>query len=231
MVDFLGRSTAPPGGDPMPAVERARARLDARLTAIRASAETWGIRSDTPEGSMLSALLGAISEMGEVTVQASDTMTALVTDFGRDLDRRRDAAQRSVDQLACAARDGGTLVEQLRVSVDRTQLVRDDLPKRVASVLVPDLSRALTEPIRARLSLRNREDLLRLWLRSGAAAIGLAFVAMVFGYVMGVREPGFTDMQVDWCQKNPIVSGDKGYCDLDRLRPAWRSAPGMPTRD
>ena len=215
-------ATAPAGG-PSGARGEVAAALDARLAELRQATAQWG---DThgPEARMISAMIGTIAELSVVA---------------RRLEIAHEAAGGRVEAVISAWEANGAKVYNDMVTVTSqsravtgdmkealgrfTKATSADLPEKAAMMMIPRLTQVLTDPIRHRVNLRNREDLLELWLKAGATAIGLAFMAMVFGYVMGVREPSFTDMQVDWCEKNPIVSGDKGYCDLDRLRPAWRS--------
>ncbi len=215
----------PASGDPSASRQQVTAALDARLAELRRAAAQWG-DTDGPEAQMISAMIGTIAELSVVARRMEIAHDAAGGRVETAVGAWEAKGAKVYNDMLTVMGQGRAVTEGMAEALARfAKETSGDLPQKAAKMMIPRLAQVLAEPIRARVSLRNREDLLRLWLKAGGAAVGLAFGAMVFGYVMGVREPSFTDMQVDWCEKNPIVSGDKGYCDLDRLRPAWRSAP------
>ena len=195
---------------------RAQQRLDERLLAVRRAAEEWGLRNDTPEGLTLSGLMGSVSEMGEVTVEAISALVEVSERMEEVAQGQHREATDSIARLYQAAGESGRLTEQLRKAVVRAEGMETQLPGLVAAQIGPAIGDHLRTSLHRQLTLRNRAESLKHW----AGVVAISFVIFVGGWITGLstRQPSDVERAVAGCEVNPIVSGGQSYCALRSLQ-------------
>ncbi len=114
---------------------------------------------------MISAMIGTIAELSVIARRMEIAHDAAGGRVEATIGAWETRGTKYYNDMLTVIGQGRAVTEGMGEALTRfTKETSTDLPQKAATMMIPKLTQALTEPIRARLSLRNREDLLRLWL-------------------------------------------------------------------
>lgn len=208
---------SPGGGPPGKRMPAARIRYDDRLTALREAAQEWGIRPSTPEGAVISALIGAIAETGDLSLSIGTDFAGMVESAERAAADKLKTVEAEVERLRVSLSDSAALIDRAREALSNVDKEREHLAANVARSMAGDIVKALKPQLAAEVTIRNRN---RNWQGFGLAALGTLGVVM-FGFVLGswqISGPSVAESAIERCVKAPSLdTTGHAWCDLSSL--------------
>jgi hypothetical protein len=158
-----------PGGapDPVePTPDGWRAGFDRRMAEIDASLREWGVQWHEPEGRFISALLGAIAQLGELTSAGCGRMEETVR-------AARAAAQADLEQARELTRHAHASISQARNAQLLLHVERENLVSRMIKETLPLFAERLKEVLVIRERSWNSDVRRRRYAAAGAVVLAI----------------------------------------------------------
>ena len=219
------------GGElPERQARHAKSSFQTRLKELRAAAEEWGVRSSTPEGAVISALIGTIAELGELSDSVAADMGDIVRSAEAVARAKLGTVELEVEKLRVSLVESAAVLNCARAAVADVGLVREGLAKKVAVDMSADILAEMKPHLGRAVILRERDRNWRAYGFASLAALGFVVVGIVIG-VWGSSGSSLAEASIDQCAQNPTLSADgHAWCDLSHLphvsaRPAGETSP------
>ena len=177
------------------------------LKSVQDAASEWGIRADMMEGKFVSALLGAVGWLGQVSQAAQ-------AEFQQAVKLQSDTAKHELARAEALAKATNATLGQARSALIGLQVERENVTVRMIHETMPMFATEL----RKALVIRVNDETLALKFKRGLLA-GLAVIVVFLGGY-GVR--AWTDRDavgaLERCLVKPLQAPSGGqlhlYCDV-----------------
>ncbi len=165
-----GLNDPAPYGEPRP-LAVSRVAFERRSADLRAAAQDWLVRPHAPEGAVISALLGAIAELGALTLDTGAALQEVVARAEAGAHARLRLAEEEVARLKWTVGDSVEVLKKARAELGNVELDRKKLAQTAVSSLTSEIVTMLKPHFATRTVNINRDWMVRTWVIAGIVGL------------------------------------------------------------
>jgi uncharacterized membrane protein YbjE (DUF340 family) len=200
----------PPAGVPDQSrteADECMAVFKAKLVAVEEAAREWGLRWQEPEGRFVSALLGAIAMLGDLSRAAQGSIEAMAR-------QHREAAALELAGAKEITRAAEVSLRQARQAQIALVVEKENLTLRMIKETLPLFVERLKEALIIREKRWNDDIKRRRLATAGLVTLGL----VLGGYGLHMWQSWDATNALEWCLWHQLQGNGHIYCNLTGFR-------------